>query len=235
MWHILWILLQVSVFFSVIIQECTTDRKSRVHTYTIGLLRQAIVVSWGWLPSVMRADSYRHHCTVGLCQRLVCNNRELKARQEHQQGSRQQKSSQVLDGNSDQLRLLLVDSRAVEVTQSTLQKQLWPVGLWGLKIWEPTSRLLLPPPPPLWVLLLLLHAHSLLWSMAPTTCSEHTHAACPVTVTKCPTLGVTKRCPFSTCSHPLILCSCSGFYKMSCLLINTARFLPNKSTRVCTN
>ena len=77
----------------------------------------------------MRADSYRHHCTVGLCQRLVCNNRELKARQEHQQGSRQQKSSQVLDGNSDQLRLVLVDSRAVEVTQSTLQKQLWPVGL----------------------------------------------------------------------------------------------------------
>ena len=149
MWHILWILLQVSVFFSVIIQGCTTDRKSRVHTYTIGLLRQAIVVSWGWLPSVMRADSYRHHCTVGLCQRLVCYNGELKARQEHQQGSRQQKSSQVLDGNSDQLRLVLVDSRAVEVTQSTLQKQLWPVGLWGLKIWEPTSRLLLPPPPPL--------------------------------------------------------------------------------------
>ena len=75
----------------------------------------------------MRADSYRHHCTVGLCQRLACYDGELKARQEHQQGSRQQKSSQVLDGNSDQLRL--VDSQAVEVTQSALQKQLWPVGL----------------------------------------------------------------------------------------------------------
>ena len=32
-----------------------------------------------------------HHHTVGLCQRLMCCNGELNARQKHQQGSRQQK------------------------------------------------------------------------------------------------------------------------------------------------
>ena len=44
----------------------------------------------------MRADSYGHHHTVGLRQRLMCYDGELKARQERQQGSRQQKSSRVL-------------------------------------------------------------------------------------------------------------------------------------------
>ena len=39
----------------------------------------------------MQADSYGHHRTVGLCQRLMCCNGERKAKQEHQQGSRQQK------------------------------------------------------------------------------------------------------------------------------------------------
>ena len=63
-----------------------------------------------------------------------------------------------LDGNSDQLHL--VDSRAVEVTQSTRRKHLWLVGWWGWKIWEPTSGLFLPPPP-LQALLLLLQALSL--------------------------------------------------------------------------
>ena len=29
----------------------------------------------------MRADSYCHHCTVGPCQRLMCYDGELKARQ----------------------------------------------------------------------------------------------------------------------------------------------------------
>ena len=37
-------------------------------------------------------------------------------------------------------------SRAVEVTQSLLQKSLWPGGWWGLKTCEPTSGLLLLPP-----------------------------------------------------------------------------------------
>ena len=38
----------------------------------------------------MQADSYGHHRNVGLHQRLVCYDGELKARQEHQQDSRQQ-------------------------------------------------------------------------------------------------------------------------------------------------
>ena len=51
-----------------------------------------------------------------------------------------------LDLGSSRDHLHLIDSRAVGVTQSVLQKRLWPVGWWGLKIWEPTSGLLLLPP-----------------------------------------------------------------------------------------
>ena len=58
----------------------------------------------------MQADSYGHHRTVGLCQRLMCWNGELKAKQERQQGIGQQK---VFEGagtwasNRDQLCLKL--------------------------------------------------------------------------------------------------------------------------------
>ena len=46
------------------------------------------------VPGLMQADS--HHRTVGLRQRLMCYDGELKAKQERQLGSEQQKSSQVL-------------------------------------------------------------------------------------------------------------------------------------------
>ena len=120
-------------------------------------------------------------------------------------GSRSLHGCLDLDGSSDQLSL--VDSWAVEVTRSALQKRLWPVGWWGLKIWEPTSGLLLPPSPagapssPVGTL-------SQPQSMTPPTPSEHAHTACPGTVTKGPTLVVTKRCPFTICFPPLILSIC---------------------------
>ena len=68
---------------------CTTDRESRFYTYGIRILHQAIVVSGGCIPGLVWADSYGHHPTVGLHQRLACYDGELKAWQEHQQGSRQ--------------------------------------------------------------------------------------------------------------------------------------------------
>ena len=75
---------------------------------------------------LVQADSCSNHRTVGLCRRLVYYDGEVKARQEHQQGSRCLHAGLDLDGNSDQL--CLVDSWAVEITQSTLQKCMWPVG-----------------------------------------------------------------------------------------------------------
>ena len=86
----------VLVFFIVIIRDALLMGKERVYTYTIEPLHQAIVVGWGWLPCLMGADSYGHHRTVGLHQRLVYYNDELMAKQEHQQGSRQEKSLRVL-------------------------------------------------------------------------------------------------------------------------------------------
>ena len=70
-------------------------------------------------------------------------------------GSRSLRGCLDLESSSDQLcRAVEVTQSAlqrrlwpaVEVTQSALQKRLWPVGWRGLKIWEPTSRLQLPPP-----------------------------------------------------------------------------------------
>ena len=83
--------------FSRHYQGHTTGRENRVYTYPIGLLRQAVivVVENGSLAS-RGQPSYGHHCTVGLRQRLMCYDGELKARQEHQQGSGQQKSLRVL-------------------------------------------------------------------------------------------------------------------------------------------
>ena len=75
---------------------CITDGKRKglyLHNWAPP---QAIVVGWGWLPCLMGADSYGHHRTVGLHQRLVYYNDELMAKQEHQQGSRQEKSLRVL-------------------------------------------------------------------------------------------------------------------------------------------
>ena len=67
-------------------------------------------------PGLVRADSYGLHRTVGLRQRLKCCNGELKARQERQQGSRQQKSLQVLGIGRQVINLPKLISRAVEVT-----------------------------------------------------------------------------------------------------------------------
>ena len=65
-------------------------------------------------------DSYGHHRTVGLHQRLKYCNGELKARQERQQGSRQQKSLQMLGLGRQVISLPEIISLAVEVTQSAL-------------------------------------------------------------------------------------------------------------------
>ena len=70
-------------------------------------------------------------------------------------GSRSLRGCLDLESSSDQLcRAVEVTQSALqrrlwpaaEVTQSALQKRLWPVGWRGLKIWEPTSGLQLPPP-----------------------------------------------------------------------------------------
>ena len=79
-------------------------------------------------PGLVQADSYGLHRTVGLRQRLKCCNGELKARQERQQGSRQQKSLQMLRFGWQVISLPEIISRAVEVTQYVLQRRLWPRG-----------------------------------------------------------------------------------------------------------
>ena len=98
----------------------------------------------------MRADSYGHHRTVGLCRRLMFFNGELKVRQERQQGSGQQKvfaGAGTWGGSRGQLHpklaRLLRSPRALCRNVSG-----WKAGE-DLRFWEPTSGLLLLLPP-LW-------------------------------------------------------------------------------------
>ena len=73
-------------------QVCTVDRnKESLYWSNRAPPSGSCSSSWGWLLSLMQADSYGHHHTVGLCQRLMYCNGELKARQGRQQGSGQQK------------------------------------------------------------------------------------------------------------------------------------------------
>ena len=161
-----------------------TGKKRSLYLRDQAPLSSSCSNSWGWLPSLVRADSYGHHHTAGLRQRLMCCNGELKARQECQQGSRQQKvfaGAGTWSGNRDQLCLelagLLRSPRAFCRNVCG-----WEAG----EDWRFGS-----PPlgssfcPPLRALPRLLQALSPLCSMPPPTHSDHDHAACSDVVTMC--------------------------------------------------
>ena len=142
---------------------------------------------WGWLPGLVRVDSYSHHRTVGLRQRLMCCNGKLKARQDRQQGSRQQK---VFAGSGTWAAIVI--SYALKLAGLLRSPRALCRNVRGWKAGEdwrfgkPTSLLLLLPPsagpPP------SLRALSLLRSTPPPRSADHDHAACSDLVTKCPPL-----------------------------------------------
>ena len=147
--------------------------RKRVYTYAIELPCQAVLV--------MVEDGCRASPDADV------RNGELKARQERQQGSSQQKvlaGAGTWGGNRDQLCLklagLLRSPRA------------FCRNVCGWKAGE--DRRFGSPPlgssscPPLQALLGLLRALSLLWSTPPPTHSDHDHATYSDIVTKCPPL-----------------------------------------------
>ena len=111
-------------------------QQKRVNTYTIGLLLRAMVnmLRMAPLPSAgwqLWTLPYCRVCTRGWCAMMVSSRQGKSVSKEA--GSRSLCGCLDLVGSRDQLHL--GDSWAVEVTQSALQRHLWRVCWWGLRIW----------------------------------------------------------------------------------------------------
>ena len=146
-------------------------------------------------------------------------------------GSRSLRRRLDLDCSSDQLHL--VDSWAVEVTQSPLQKRLWLVSWWGLKIWEPTSGLQSSPPAgpassPAGALSPPVNSPSqALWlhpRCVPRYCHQVPNHCCDQEVSI-----------YNVFQPSWSFAAVCDSYHPYCLLVNMTRFPPKKSTRVYTN
>ena len=181
----------------------------------------------------MQADSYGHHRTVGLRQRLICCNGELKARWEHQQSSRQQKvfaGAGTWGGNKDQLCFKLAGLLRSPRTfcRNVCGREAGEDWRFGS---PPLGSSSCPPPRALLCLLIALsllrptpHPHTLIMTMPRA-----------LTLSPCAHPYLTMGWPFLTYLLSLTFCSCRFSYQLPCLSVNKALFPPTSQLGLYTN